>query len=961
MKKLIVISILFLPLTFLGQGYFQQETNYIINVSLNDKSHTLKGDISIVYTNNSLDKLSFIWMHLWPNAYKNNTTALAKQKLNNGDLDLYYATEEEKGYINQLDFKIDGKKVTWNYHEEHIDICKLILDKPLLPGEKITIHTPFFVKIPDAKFSRLGHVDQSYMITQWYPKPAVYDNEGWHEMPYLDQGEFYSEFGSFDVSITLPANYTIGATGDLQNENEIARLNQLAEITDKITEFKSEMDFPASDSSTKTLRYTQKQIHDFAWFADKRFHVLKGEVVLPHNKEKVTIWTMFTNNEANLWKNSIEYMHDALYYYSLWNGDYPYKHCTAIDGTISAGGGMEYPNITVIGESGNAFFLEEVIMHEVGHNWFYGILGNDERKHAWMDEGINSFNENRYMETKYPDMNLLSSMLPKRLVKILDLEDLKNKQIIHETAYMMNAQFAKDQPIELHSAKYTPMNYGGIVYGKAAIVFDYLMAYLGEDLFDSCMKEYFEKWKFKHPKPKDLRNIFERKTEKDLSWFFEDMIQTTKLLDYAIVDIKRKENNLDITIKNTGEIAGPLVISGVKDKKIANQEIWIEGFSGRKTVSYPLGDYDYIQIDQNLDMPEINRNNNMMRIKGLFKKIEPIKFQILGALNRGDKTQIFFTPSISWNVYSKYSYGFNIYSHAIPERGFYYKITPLYSNGRKGLIGSMNLSYGLYSHHSIFRDIKFGFKANQNLYGREKEYRRFEPSIELKLNQQSLLNKITHFFNGSYIYLEKVDENLEFLNAEYTYTNDRTINPFSGNLKLEHSANFTKTGMLINYDYHLNRDKKISIRTYLGVMLRNNPQHNSNTHNNLQMSAWSGVNDYTFSEKALGRNEEDGQYSQQIFIEEGGLKHQTDIDAKLWLSSLSAEYNLHKNIRLYTESGTNGSEFAYGLGIRLVLLKNMMSIYLPIYTEQGVMLEKGYENKIRYNIKASLNLDLDLF
>ena len=403
MKKTSLVLLTLLNFNISAQEYFQQKVNYTIDVKLNDEDHTLTGMEYIDYTNNSPNDLGFIWFHLWPNAYKDNSTALCKQKIEDGSTSLYYASEAERGYIDGLNFKVDGKLVRWEYDTEHIDICKLILNKPIRAGESIRISTPFFVKIPDAKFSRLGHVQQSYMITQWYPKPAVYDKDGWHKMPYLDQGEFYSEFGSFDVSITLPSNYTVGATGDLENKGEIKRLNQLAKVTDTITKFSNDLSFPLSDLTTKTLRYTQNNIHDFGWFADKRFHVLKGEVKVPHTNEKVTIWTMFTNNEADLWKNSIEYMHDALYYYSLWNGDYPYKQCTAVDGTISAGGGMEYPNVTVIGESGSAYLLEEVIMHEVGHNWFYGILGNNERDHPWMDEGLNSHNEIRYMRTKYPD------------------------------------------------------------------------------------------------------------------------------------------------------------------------------------------------------------------------------------------------------------------------------------------------------------------------------------------------------------------------------------------------------------------------------------------------------------------------------------------------------------------------------------------------------------------------------
>ena len=410
------------------------------------------------------------------------------KKIENGDDKLYYSSKEDQGYIDSLEFKVDGKPVQWQYHKENIDICKITLNSPLKPNEKIIISTPFFVKIPDGKFSRLGHVDQSYMITQWYPKPAVYDKDGWHIMPYLDQGEFYSEFGAFEVRITIPENYIVGATGDLQNQEEIIFLNNKA--TNKISDFNTELSFPASSKKTKTLYYKQKNIHDFAWFADKRFHVLKGEVELPYSKEKVAIWTMFTNNEAELWKNSIEYMHDAIYYYSLWNGEYPYKQCTAVDGTISAGGGMEYPNVTIIGESGTAKALEEVIVHEVGHNWFYGIIGTNERQHPWMDEGINSYYEQRYMQSKYPEHNILFESIPDFIKKLLNINHYKtsetNRQLIN-----INAHKEKDQPIELSSEKYILDNYWGIVYTKTSLVFRYLASYLGQELFDKCMQRIF--------------------------------------------------------------------------------------------------------------------------------------------------------------------------------------------------------------------------------------------------------------------------------------------------------------------------------------------------------------------------------------------------------------------------------------------------------------------------------------
>ena len=241
---------------FSQQTYFQQEVNYKIDVKLNDQSHVLSAKEEIQYINNSDLSLNYIFFHLWPNAYKDHSTALAKQMLQHKKTSFYFSKPEERGYIDSLDFKVNGRSVKWEFAKDNIDICKLILNEPLRSLDTILITTPFYVKIPDAKFSRLGHDGQAYFITQWYPKPAVFDNDGWHQMPYLDQGEFYSEFGSFDVKITLPENYLLSATGDridsekeddFLNERVIQTLNRL----DKGDYRKDDMAFPESSKKNK--------------------------------------------------------------------------------------------------------------------------------------------------------------------------------------------------------------------------------------------------------------------------------------------------------------------------------------------------------------------------------------------------------------------------------------------------------------------------------------------------------------------------------------------------------------------------------------------------------------------------------------------------------------------------------------------------------------------------------------
>ena len=236
-KELLLIStfiaISCLQISAQTTPYFQQTVDHNIHVQLNDVDHELDAEIWTQYLNNSPYELDYLWYHVWPNAYSSAKSALAKQQFREGDLFLFYAMARDLGGMDGLDFKINGESAHWEFHNEHPDIVKVYLNTSLKPGESIEINTPFKVRIPSGKISRLGHIEQSYQITQWYPKPAVYDRDGWHEMPYLDQGEFYSEFGTFDVHITLPSNYTIGATGDMpvsesnNNAEELERLEKL--------------------------------------------------------------------------------------------------------------------------------------------------------------------------------------------------------------------------------------------------------------------------------------------------------------------------------------------------------------------------------------------------------------------------------------------------------------------------------------------------------------------------------------------------------------------------------------------------------------------------------------------------------------------------------------------------------------------------------------------------------------
>ncbi|MEI8059747.1 MAG: M1 family peptidase, partial [Ferruginibacter sp.] len=269
-KQTILLLLIFYKLSIAyGQQtpYWQQKVDYKIDVTLNDVDNTLDGYIKMDYFNNSPDTLYYIWFHLWPNAYKNDRTAFSDQLLENGNTDFYFSNKEKRGYINRLDFRVNNIIAITEDHPIHQDIIKLLLPQPLVPKSSCKIETPFHVKLP-YNFSRGGHVDQSYQITQWYPKPAVYDTRGWHPIPYLDQGEFYSEFGNYTVQITLPENYIVAATGiqqEINNNKIIIKKNALAE-DDKKSLKKNNNKPTAINNKTKTIHFAQNNVHDFAWF-----------------------------------------------------------------------------------------------------------------------------------------------------------------------------------------------------------------------------------------------------------------------------------------------------------------------------------------------------------------------------------------------------------------------------------------------------------------------------------------------------------------------------------------------------------------------------------------------------------------------------------------------------------------------------------------------------------------------
>jgi Peptidase family M1 domain len=515
MKSFLAFAFLLITTASFAQStYWQQHLNYTIEAELNDAEKSITGNETIRYKNNSPDTLRFIWFHLWANAYKNDSTALFKQL--HGDTTRHEEKSTGYGSIEGLAFKVNNQPAKTEAHPNanYIDVIKVLLNDPLLPGDSINISTPFKVFLPPY-FSRSGYAEGEFMACQWYPKPAVYDASGWHAFPYLDMGEFYSEYGDFNVSITVPSAYVVGATGTLLNKDELESYKSIG--TKNSAKRNKPVSYKPGKQPKKTLRYRATNVPDFAWFADKKF-IIQYDTVKLRSGKVIDAFSYYHHTKNTQWNNSIDYVKDAVRKYSQWIGDYEYPVVQAVEGPPNASsGGMEYPMITLItSPDATVESLDAVITHEVGHNWFMSMLGSNERNHTWMDEGLNTYYQFRYEAEKYRSNSIFGNNIPQQI------KQLPADQFLRTVYTVIGQNIPMESAMDIPADQYAnSMEYSIVSYIKTALWMYLFEKAVGREKTDLAVQHYFKKWKHKHPQPADMQAAFEEALGEKLDDFFQ--------------------------------------------------------------------------------------------------------------------------------------------------------------------------------------------------------------------------------------------------------------------------------------------------------------------------------------------------------------------------------------------------------------------------------------------------------
>ena len=505
---------------------WQQRVRYQMDIQVKADQHRLQGSEQITYYNNSPDTLREIYIHLYYNAFQPHSM-MAERNRHLPDPDsrvvprIFNLGPDEIGRYDIKSLTQDGVPLAFDIFDT---VLNASLSEPLPPGGSTTFNIQFSSQVP--LLTRRGGRDNregiDFSMSQWYPKMAEYDEHGWHADPYVGR-EFYAPFGSFDVRLTLPSKYLVGATGQLQNPEEIGYGYDAAGT-----------EGPATESDSLTWHFAADNVHDFAWAADPDY--IHDRFEGPGDTQ---LHLLYQPRVADTWQRMHDWVPEILRFYNEQYGPYPYPQFTAVQ---AGDGGMEYPQIVFLTGRRSPQSLRGVTAHEMAHEWFYAVLANNEADHAWMDEGFTSYatTEVTHHLTQRPGS-------PSHLNSYLNIIYTQKLGLFERL----------NTPADWFQ---TNLGYGMASYPGGAMIVDMLGGVVSDSLRDRWLKAYYREFKFTHPDPREVERLAEEVSGLRLDWFFEQWTDMTRTCDYAASALSSTASGDGYTTRVTISRKAPIVM-----------------------------------------------------------------------------------------------------------------------------------------------------------------------------------------------------------------------------------------------------------------------------------------------------------------------------------------------------------------------------------------------------------------
>jgi hypothetical protein len=600
-----------------GPGYWQQKADYWIEATLDEPARKVMGKERVRYENRSPHELRFVWMNLEQNLFRKDSDGelLTKPSARFGNRDRH-----EGGFaITRVE--VNGVETTLH---EYGTVGRIDLDAPLVAGGVVEIRVEWSFAVPKYGSDRLGIAEckdgEVFEIAQWFPSVCVYDDvHGWNTLPYLGQGEFYTDFGDYEVAITVPADHVVAACGELTNPGDVLGGEQyerwkkaregeetvVIRSAGDVDRAKKESAGDRRGTQEKTWRFAGKNERTFAWASSAAFIWDGCGSKIPGHDARTFCQSFYPREALPAWDGktkeggSSQMLRKSIEHYSKMWYPYPYPWAVNVNGVV---GGMEYPGLAMCGGREDPRGLWGVTTHEIGHTWFPMIMSTNERRHAWMDEGFNTFINYYASKERYPADEPYRGSAAK---------------------FGKNQKRPLPQPVETAADRIADGYLGVLEYEKTAVGLVMLReTILGEERFDAAFREYCRRWAFKHPYPGDFFRTMEDVSGKDLGWFWRGWFYSTGVLDQSVTGVVQGEGDgkglAHITFAQRGGLVMPIEYRVTFDDGTkADRRVPVEGFfwTDKAVVTAPTGGkrIKMVEVDPERSMPDVERGNNVWR------------------------------------------------------------------------------------------------------------------------------------------------------------------------------------------------------------------------------------------------------------------------------------------------------------------------------------------------------------
>ena len=928
----LIISLL-ITLLFCISQTTNAQNNLTISAEFQPDVNNVNIKQEITITNTTNKPLDSIYLYDWNNSYSSRETELAKRFAEEYSTKLHFSKEKERGITNIKSIKSNTSEL--KYARVKADILSIALEHVLNPNETITINLEYSLQLPSDKFTRFG-IDskQNIKLKEWFLLPAKLTDK-WVYYSNKDLDDLYFPNSNINLKITVPKEYTI--------------ISDFDEVNNK------------QNDSLKTIELTGYNR------INTEIHITKNSKFSEVITDKITITSNIDDEGIGSGIKAI--IHDKIaYFLNDKLGNYPHNKILLSNTSYKRNpvyGLNQLPDF--IRPFPDGFQYEVKILKATIAKYVKNTFNTNPRTDFWLNDAVESYLMAMYIKDNYPNMKLLGTL--SRIWGIRSFEVAK-KGFNDQYYYFSQYTARKNLDQKLSSSKDSLLKYNANISNKnrAGVGLLYLDDYLGNDIINNSIKEFYEDKNTKTIDSKSFIALVQSKTNKDISWFTTDYINSDKKIDYTIKDVIEDNNELIVHLKNKEHTKTPISIYQILDNKIISKQ-YIEGFEGEKTIRIKNNKPDRVILNYEGIVPEFNLRDNTQKIKPhLFNK--PLKFGFIKDSEAPNHSQLFYVPELGYNLYDGFSPGLTFTNKTLLRKNFTYKIKPIYGLKSKALVGSVSTNYTKYYKHKDLFSATYGLSYNQYHYAENLMYQKFNPYIIFNFRDKNDLRNNA----GKYIIVRNITvqrekslvttddtPNYNVFNLKAGMSDSNLLNHKSLNTDIQFSKDFGKISA--NYEYRkiFSNNRQINFRAFAGGFIYNN------TNSDYFSFSLDRPQDYLFDYNYYGRSESTGIYSQQIIIAEGGFKSKLNNPlANEWMTTINTSTTIWKYILAYGDAGFVGNNsntnFAYDSGIHLNLVPDYFELYFPVYSNLGWEVgQPGYTDKIRFKITLTPKVLIKLF